>query len=131
MDQALAPDRSCRATRRDGQPCQARALPGSPHCWAHDPACAEQRAEARKRGGRNSAKLVRLRGLVPPRLVSVYDRLEDALGEVHDGTLDPKVGSAMAALARAMVSVLTTGEIEQWVRDLETAAKQSSDRWGT
>jgi hypothetical protein len=34
----------------------------------------------------------------------------------------------MAALSRAMVSVLTAGELEQRVRDLETAAEQPLDR---
>lgn len=70
----------CESSRKDGGHCNAPALPHSLFCWAHDPARAEQRAEARKRGGRNSAKVIRLRGLVPPRLLSVYDRLEDALG---------------------------------------------------
>lgn len=121
----------CESTKRNGEPCQAQALPNSPHCWAHDPARAEQRAEARSRGGRNSAKIHRLRGLVPPRLVAVYDRLEEALGEVHDGELDPKRAQAMASLAKAMVAVLTAGEIEQRLRDLETAAQQSSGRWSS
>ncbi len=67
-----------------------------------------------------------MRGLVPPRLVSVYDALEAALTEVHDGRLDPKQASAMAALARAMVAVLTAGELEQRVRDIE--ARQSDER---
>ena len=26
----------CEAACKDGQPCQAQALPNSPHCWAHD-----------------------------------------------------------------------------------------------
>jgi hypothetical protein len=56
---------------------------------------------------------------MPPRLVPVFDALEVALAEVHAGTLDPKQAMAMAAIARAMVSVLTAGEIEQRVRDIE------------
>ncbi len=48
--------------------------------------------------------------------------------EVHDGTLDPKVASAMAALSRAMVSVLAAGELEERVRQLEQAAEQALER---
>jgi len=65
-----------------------------------------------------------MHNLVPPRLVPVYDRLEQALGQVHDDTLQPRQASAMAALARAMVAVLTSGELEERVRELEVKAKQ-------
>ena len=89
------------------------------YCFAHDPAKAAERQAARQRGGQHRANLVRLRGLVPPRLISVYDRLESALGEVHDGTLQPGQAAAMAGLARAMVAVLQAGELEERLRALE------------
>ena len=60
-----------------------------------------------------------MRGLVPPRLLATFDTLETALQEVHTGSLDPRQASAMAAVARAMVAVLTSGELEQRVRDME------------
>jgi hypothetical protein len=69
----------CESTKRNGEPCQAQALPNSPHCWAHDPELQERRQEARKRGGKNRSGVVRLRGLVPPRLLPVFDTLEQAL----------------------------------------------------
>jgi ribosomal protein S9 len=50
----------------------------------------------------------------------VYDKLETALSEVHEGGLKPQQASAMAALARAMVSVLTSGELEERLRDIES-----------
>jgi hypothetical protein len=109
----------CDALRKDGSPCQAPALTDDQFCWAHSSSTEERRDAARKSGGLNSAKAVRLRGLMPPRLVPVFDALEAALTEVHDGRLDPKQATAMAAIARAMVSVLTAGEIEQRVRDIE------------
>ncbi len=108
----------CISQRLDGKPCQAPATVGH-YCFAHDPGGAARREQARRKGGQNSRKIVRLRGLVPPRLVAVYDRLEDALSEVHGGTLDPRQAGAMAALARAMVAVLTSGELEERVRDIE------------
>lgn len=111
----------CESSRKDGGPCLAPALPDSQFCWAHDPQRAEQRAEARRRGGQHSAKIHRLRGLTPPRLLPIFDQLETALTEVHDGSLDPRAASAMASLARAMTTLLTAGEIEQRLRDLETA----------
>lgn len=49
--------------------------------------------------------------------------------ETHAGQLDPKVASALAALARAMATILTAGELEQRLRDLEAAAPQTPGRW--
>jgi hypothetical protein len=54
----------------------------------------------------------------------LFDTLEAALGETHDGSLDPPRAQAMASLARAMVSVLVSGELEQRVRLLEQAARE-------
>ncbi len=112
----------CMAARLNGEPCRAVAVADSGFCWAHDPALANDRAEARQRGGKNSATIARLRALVPPRLAAIFDALEAALGEVHDGTLQPSQAHAMAALARAMVSVLTAGELEERLREIEEHA---------
>jgi len=97
---------------------------------AHDPALAEKRQEARRRGGQASARAARLGKLVPPRLMAVYDTLELALGEVYRGEIDPRVATAMASLAGAMVRVLTSGELEQRVRALEErSASTNGRRW--
>jgi hypothetical protein len=108
----------CTATRRDGSPCRGDAIHGG-QCFAHSDALQRARREGQRKGGRNSAKVTRLRALVPPRLLTVYDQLEAALADVLDGSLDPKQAHAAAALARALVAVLSAGELEQRVRDLE------------
>ena len=115
---AIASDRQrCIAVRKDGQPCTAFALQGG-RCVGHRPAA----QAARRKGGLASARSARLGKLVPPRLLGVYDALEDALGEVHGGELDPRAATAMASLAGAMVRVLTAGELEERVRQLENRA---------
>jgi hypothetical protein len=65
------------------------------------------------------------------RLVPVYSRLELVLDELHEGQLDPKVAHAMAAVARAMVSVLQVGEMEERLRELEEKVQHQvpSGRW--
>jgi hypothetical protein len=112
--------RTCAGVRRDGQPCQSRVVSDGTYCYVHSPAHSEARAEARRRGGRNRSSAVRLRGLVPPRLVAVYDRLEQALDEVLRYELDHRNATAAASVARAMVAVLTAGELEERVRKLES-----------
>jgi hypothetical protein len=117
----------CPATRRDGQPCRGIAN-SSGFCMAHDPTLADKRREAARLGGKGKARIARLGKLMPPRLVSVYDHLEEALGQVHKGELDPRVATAMAALAGAMVRVLTSGELEERVRRLEERQPSNNGR---
>ena len=114
----------CKNRTRTGKPCRGLAMQDG-YCFAHSPKLESKRLEARAKGGRNSARIARLRGLVPPRLVPVYDRLETALEQVHNGKLESKQATAMAALARAMVAVLTSGELEERVRDLEVKVTAS------
>ncbi len=110
----------CTAIRRDGAPCTARVLGDSSSCWAHDPELGEHRRQVRALGGKGRSNAARAEKLMPARLRPVCDRLEGALTDVLSGTLDPRQASAAAALARALVAVLTAGELEQRVRDLES-----------
>lgn len=96
------------------------------YCWAHAASTEEQRREARVRGGQNSAKSARLSKLMPAHMAPVFERLSLALEEVHIGALDPRQASAMAAIARAMVTVLQHGEVEERLRQLEAAASEES-----
>ena len=73
---------SCQGHRKDGSPCRGQALPSGSYCFAHAPELADKRREVRKRGGANSARRARLLTLMPPRLMSVYNRLEEALSQV-------------------------------------------------
>jgi hypothetical protein len=111
--------RTCQATKRDGSPCRSQVLSDASFCFTHSPTRADERAEARRRGGQGRSSAARLRRLVPPRLVSVYDALEAALTDVRSGEITPQQGQAMAAIARALAAVLQAGELEQRLRDLE------------
>lgn len=110
---------TCAGVRQDGARCAAPALTSSPYCYSHAPDRAGERAEARRRGGENRGNAARLRALVPPRLVPVFGKLESALEDVLAGRLEARQATAAAALARAMVSVLSAGELEDRVRQLE------------
>lgn len=131
MTEASPTDRKrCTATRRDGTPCGGWAIAGSAYCFAHDPERAEKRQAAHAKGGRNSAKVIRLRGLMPPRLMPVFEQLETALADTLSGDLEPRVGSAAATIARAMVAVLIAGETETRLRQLEEQVRaMEASRW--
>jgi hypothetical protein len=103
----------CKATKKDGSPCPAPILAGAEFCFTHDPDRAEERKAASARGGRNRSNIVRLRNLAPPRLLPIYDKLEQALEEVHSGRLSPAQATAMAQLARALAAILQASELEE------------------
>ncbi len=90
-------------------------------CYAHDPARATARDQARRKGGTNSATRARLDRLLPATLRPMIGHLLDALDEVHAGTLDPKQASAMASLAGAITRAYSVGVLEERVQALEAA----------
>ena len=109
----------CSAITTAGAPCPNRTLPHSSFCFAHDPALAARREDARRKGGAATRRSERLARMIPGQLQTVYTTLETALAEVHDGTITPSVANAMAAIASAMVRTLTAGEMEERLRALE------------
>ena len=104
----------CTSTRRDGLPCTAQAGT-SGYCIGH----ALGALEARRKGGHATSRAERAGKLLPARLQPMVSLLEDALGEVHRGELDPRAASAMASLAGALVRAMTAGELEERLRALE------------
>ena len=104
----------CVSTRRDGLPCTAQAGT-SGYCIGHAPGA----QDARRKGGQATSRAERAGKLLPARLQPMVSLLEDALGEVHRGELDPRAASAMASLAGALVRAMTAGELEERLRALE------------
>lgn len=116
--------RACRGVRRDGTACRASAGPsGSGYCFGHDPALAAARAKGRSAGGKGRGVGARLRRAVPADLRDVLVRLVDALEQTHDGTIEPRVASAMGSLAGAIVRVYEVGELALRVEKLESETR--------
>ena len=110
----------CEATRRDGQPCEAQALPGRTLCWAHEPELRGRAREANAAGGRNRSNASRAARYAPRDLQGLVRQLLESVGEVHRGDLDPKRAQAMASLAGAVVRAYQVGEIERRLEELES-----------
>ena len=109
----------CSATRRDGQRCTARALPGGRQCFAHDPAYAERRKAASATGGRNKATSVRVARRLPRDVRDVLDTLLTVLAELHDGSLEPRIGSAMAGVSSTILKAYEVANLEERLARLE------------
>jgi hypothetical protein len=57
--------------------------------------------------------------LAPASLKPVAQHLFEALEGLAEGALDPKIATAMASVASALVRVVTSGELEERLRALE------------
>lgn len=117
----------CAAIRRDGAACQSAVLAGGGWCYTHDPNRANERTEARRRGGQHRSNLARARVAVPERLVPIIAKLEVAFDAAVAGALDPRTALAVAALARALVIVVQAGDVEVRLRRLES--EQRGEAW--
>jgi hypothetical protein len=107
----------CKATRKDGGPCEADALTLSDYCAFHDPEKAETFHNGRVKGG-EAGKLATLatvkpwRGAVgdvdvmkavsPAELVNL---LCNTIDDVLTGAIDPKVANAVGYLTGAIVKI--------------------------
>ncbi|MDE0143167.1 MAG: DUF5763 domain-containing protein [Caldilineaceae bacterium] len=95
----------CKATKKDGSPCQGRGLPQyDGFCISHGPS-AEETREWRARGGKNSATAARLDKRIPERLKNAIEQVVDGITGVREGTLAPAAFTAMCRGAKTLVDL--------------------------
>jgi hypothetical protein len=115
----------CIAIARSGKSCQSAVVAGSQYCYVHDPALAEARREAARKGGRNrsnrarASKRIRAYG---PHDVAVI--LSACLKDLIAGDLDIGTATAAASLGRACLAAAEKGQIETLLQELEAAHEQ-------
>jgi hypothetical protein len=85
-------------------------------CYWHSAETADERAEARRRGGFNKSNRARARKRLPAGVMTT-DELRGVLGmtiaKVLQGTVEPGVGNSVAALSRAYIAVVEAGAVER------------------
>ena len=111
----------CAALTSSGRACRGRSIRG-PYCLAHSPELASQRSEARRRGGHNSAKAVRLNKLPDGPLQLILDKLQWAFDEVCEGRMEPSTSRALCSLASTIVMLHEGADLESRLTRLEAAA---------
>ena len=107
-----SPKHQCEALKPDGTRRASFALPGGLYCFSHEPPIAADRIAARRNGGRHHGTAPRLRKYLPPEARELYGTLKRAFVQIHEATLDPKVGHALANVAKAMVATLGVSKTE-------------------
>jgi hypothetical protein len=121
---------ACKATRKNGQPCQAPAGADG-YCFGHSPRLAEARRAGSSRGGRHRRTEARAARLMPEVLRPVLYKLLHAMAEVDAGRMPPRVAAAEATLAAAIVKVYEVSIMETEQRELaERVAALERQPWG-
>jgi hypothetical protein len=126
---------TCKATRKDGDPCRAVAQSGSDYCFFHDPAKGEERHDAKIKGGqtgkaatltvvkpwRGTAGEVDVLKAVTP--VELVDLLCNTIDDVRTGAIDPKVANAVGYLAGVIVKIQQYDALVERLSAIEEALK--------
>lgn len=91
----------CQASRKNGEPCRVRALPGQTTCFAHSDATREKREAARTLGGKHRAARVRMLAALPPELGDLYERLVRLFDDVLTNRYPARTAEVAVQVARA------------------------------
>ena len=119
---------TCKTTKADGTPC-GMAPGASGYCFAHDPARADERDEARRRGGRvRSGDLARAvlstaeaGTLELQSAKDVHRLLAETIQHARTGRLDCRIAATVGSLAGVLLRALEQGDLETRLAEMEAA----------
>lgn len=105
----------CQGTNINGEPCSARPVLADGYCYWHSPARAADRAENNRKGGQAKSNKARAKKNIPEGMTTadVAGYLGVVFRGVITGRVEPGVGTAAAAVARAMIAVTEAAAVEQ------------------
>jgi len=110
------PTRRCSALSAKGNPCTARPVRPSGYCWFHCPDLEAERAAGRRLGGFARSNAERARKHLPAEPLDSAELVRYllvAFTGVLDGTVEPRVGTAAASIAKVMTDLAAGAEVEQ------------------
>jgi hypothetical protein len=108
-------------------------LPGDRFCPWHSPAWADRRREWSAQGGTNRSNKRRAKKALPAEPLTaaeIHSYLGLVFRGVIGGKLEPGVATAAANVARAMIAVRESSELEDRLDALEAAAGIGERRHG-
>jgi hypothetical protein len=124
----LAP-RACIAKNDEGAPCRATPQRGSEYCFMHDPAHAEEMAEARRLGGLRRRREKTVQGAYDVEGLDSVPQVRRLLEVAVMDTLSLENSIArsrtLAYLAQVALKALEAGEFEVRLAALEGAVEVS------
>jgi hypothetical protein len=118
---------TCKARKRNGEPCTLPANGPQGLCWAHDPKNAERRRKGASRGGRAKANR---------ELPAIKALLEDLTERVLSGDLETGPAAVANQLVNTRLRAIEqerknkeTEELESRIEALERAQERGAGRW--
>ncbi len=118
----------CQATTKEGTPCSAEAVDSRLCRWhTQSPEWIEKRSEWSAKGGKSRSNAARARAALPDEALSPRQLacvLSKTLSDVLGGSLEPGRANAVSGLARTLVALSETVEIETRLTALETALRE-------
>src|SRR6266849_617538 len=125
-----SPSRECTEITRGGERCRAQALAGSSFCFFHDPASAEKRAEAARRGGEKNRSKV-----LPPdtsdfplrNAADASALVARTINQVLRGEVDPKIANAVGYLLTVHMKAYNTHQLERRIAAIEAVIMPEKD----
>ena len=119
--------RACSAIKDDGSRCRANAQSDSDYCFMHDPAHADEMAEARRLGGLRRRKEKAVAGAYDIEDLENVGNVRRLIQIAVMDTLSLENSIArsrtIAYLAQVALKALETGELEERLVALEAALK--------
>ena len=125
-------DRICKSPNRTGEPCAAQHYRDG-YCRWHHPDLAVQRQAERAAGGAARSNRNRARKKIAEQAMSISDidgMLCSTLTDVAAGKMEPGIGTSLATIAKTVVAIRSTGELERRLEDLEHKAATRMGRIG-
>jgi hypothetical protein len=122
----------CKAQTTNGTPCSAQPIRDDGYCYWHSPATANERVDARRRGGKAKSNASRAKRQMESAAMTpneIQGFVAVALRGVMVGSITPGIANAVASLARAAVAVREATELEQRLAELEQRAGVTDTRW--
>ncbi len=117
-------DTTCRELNRSGGPCGAQHYRDG-WCRWHHPSLEAQRQAERAAGGQARSNRNRARKQLADAVMTIEDMdafLCASMVKVAAGRMEPNVGSAVAGIARTVVTIRTASDLERRLEALEQAA---------
>jgi hypothetical protein len=118
---------NCKAKTAAGKACRMAATKGGKYCFTHSPATRAAQAEARKRGGYNSATPHYASAVIMPANVATLEEANAALKYVWDETIGMENSIARNRLLLAcyeqFIKSIEVGELEARIQALEARQK--------
>ena len=119
----------CAHVRTNGEQCRGYAVTGSRFCFAHDPAQADKRDDARRRGGEAGKVEPLPESMLTVRtMADVLELIETTINDVRAGRVDVKVANAVGYLANVSVKVIQQTDIEARLEALESVLEPERAR---